>query len=110
MEKNYYILVSEPWDFSGQDGENIINGNIVKIVSDRCLVFHLNNQVEIGGDKIDTLVLIPRFLEDNFYEIEEKTIITVNGCSIKYYKEEMNESDLIKLSKFKIIGSLREVK
>jgi hypothetical protein len=40
--KKHYILVSDPWDFIGDDNRNILHGNIVKIINERCLVFLLN--------------------------------------------------------------------
>lgn len=107
--KNYYISVSDPWNFIGDDGKNITHGSIAKIINDRCLVFHLNHNVEIDGYLGDILVLKPRYTEDSFARIEEKTTITVNGCLMSEYREEMTESDLMKMSKFKIIGSLRQL-
>lgn len=107
--KKYYVQVSDPWDFIGDDNRNILNGNIVKIINERCLVFRLNHNVEIDGYLGDILVLKPRYTEDSFARIEEKTTITVNGCLMSEYREEMTESDLMKMSKFKIIGSLRQL-
>jgi hypothetical protein len=107
--KKYYVQVSDPWDFIGDDNRNILHGNIIKVTNERCLVFRLSHSVEMDGDIGDILVLKPRYTEDSFAKIDEKTTITVNGCLMTGYKEEMTESDLMKMSKFKMIGSLRQL-
>jgi hypothetical protein len=107
--KKHYILISDPWDFIGDDNRNILHGNIVKIINERCLVFSLNHSVDMDGDIGDILVLKPRFREDSFAKIEEKTLIAVNGCLMTGYMEDMTESDLMKISKFKMIGSIRHL-
>lgn len=107
--KKHYVQVSDPWDFIGDDNRNILHGNIVRIINERCLVFRLNHSAKISGDMGDILILKPRYTEDSFAKIEEKTRITVNGCLMTGYKEEMTESDLMKMSKFKMIGSLHQI-
>jgi len=100
-------MVSEPWDYESIQGENIIIGYIIKIISDQCLVFQSSSLLEFGDVTGNKLVLFPRFKEDKFHE--NLNSVSVNGGlllidSIDY----LNETSLEQNSKFVIIGTIEK--
>jgi len=109
-KNNYYISVGEPWDFNSPDGENIIRGIILKIISATCLVFRTNYHLDFEGVKGDKLILSPRHVENNFYELDKgSSLITVNGGLLfKDYDDNLSEEELRNNSKFAIIGSIQK--
>ena len=104
-----YISVSEPWDFNSPDGENIIKGVILKIISTTCLVFRANYLLDFDGVKGDKFILSPRYLGSNFYDLDNGLkLVTVNGALLmKEYDDSLDEEKLKDNSKFVIIGSIR---
>ena len=68
-KSNYYISVSEPWDFEGPDGKNIIKGTVLKILNQDCVIFKSSSVIEIDGNIGDTFVLFSRHYNNNFNKI-----------------------------------------
>ena len=104
--KNYYISVSEPWDFESKDGENIIKGNIVNIKSNQCLIFKSKYDLEFGEIKGDVLIFFPRHIGIDLSDLEDKRLVLNGGLLRKKYDEKMSEDELKENSKFVIIGSI----
>lgn len=109
QQKKYFISVGEPWNFDSPDGQNIINGSIIKIVSATCLVFKADYNLVFGGISGSFFVLYPRHAESNFNDLINGTdYITVNGyILLDNYTENMGEETLKEKSKFVILGSIR---
>ncbi|MFT3751289.1 MAG: hypothetical protein QM768_23460 [Agriterribacter sp.] len=109
MEKKYFISVGEPWDFDSPDGQNIINGIIIKILSATCLIFKANYILDFNGISSNLFVLYPRHAESDFDDLKNGIdYVTVNGNILPMeYNENMNEDSLKENSKFVIIGSIR---
>ena len=108
--KKYSISVGEPWDFNGPDGQNIIKGVVLKILSATCLIFKANNILNLKGVSGIFFVLYPRHAESNFDDLKNGAdFVTVNGnILLEEYNETMNEDYLKEKSKFVIIGSIRK--
>lgn len=107
--KKYYISVGEPWDFNSPDGQNIINGIIVKILSATCLIFKANYVLDFKGHFGDIFILYPRHSESDFDNLKNETnYITINGnLLIGDFNESMSEKELKEKSEFVLIGSIR---
>jgi hypothetical protein len=110
MNAKYFISVGEPWDFESPDGQNIIRGFVLKIISATCLIFKANYLLNIGGVKGDVLVLTPRDLDGSFYELKNDfDYLTVNGgLLLVEYDENYNEKIVKDNSKFIIVGGVRK--
>ncbi len=105
----YYVGVSEPWDFIGPDGKNIIKGKILKIVDNDCVIFKSNHLLEMEGKTSYILILLSRHKDLHFDNIERRNFWTVGGGLLftdSY--DNMNAQELEKNSKYFIIGSLRK--
>lgn len=109
MEKKYFISVGEPWDFNSPDGQNIINGIIIKVLSATCLIFKANYILDFNGIASNLFVLYPRHAESDFDDLKNGIdYVTINGNILPMeYNESMNEDFLKENSKFVIIGSIR---
>lgn len=107
-EKKYYISVGEPWDFEGPDGKNRINGHILKIVDNDCVLFKANHTLNFGNIQGDILVLLSRHTGYHFDTLKTSGFWTFGGGLLltKDY-ENMNRKELEKNSKYVIIGSIR---
>jgi len=107
--KKYFISVGEPWDFDSPDGQNIINGIILKILNAKCLVFKANYVLNFKGNSGDSFVLYPRHTEGDFNDlINGANYVTINGnLLIGDFNENMNEEVLKEKSEFVLIGSIR---
>lgn len=110
MEQNkYFISVGEPWDFNSPDGENIINGIIIKILSATCLIFKANYLLDFGGVSGNIFVLYPRYAESNFIELKNGVeYVAINGnLLVEDFNENENEEILKEKSKFVLAGTIR---
>jgi hypothetical protein len=109
QQKKYFISVGEPWDFDSPDGQNIINGIIVRILSATCLIFKANYILNFKGVTGSFFVLYPRHAESDFDDLKNgNDYVTVNGNILpEEYNENMGEDYLKANSKFVIIGSIR---
>ena len=108
-ENNYYISVGEPWDFKSQDGPNIIKGNILKALSNRCVLFRTNFYLDIENIKSNILVLSPRNREIDFNNLDQGFVSINAGLLFPEFSIESNEKELKQNSKFIIIGSLSKI-
>ena len=61
---HYEIIVSEPWDYTNADGENVISGTVTDIVEDACLIFVSDAPVVLRKATGTTFVLFPRHKDD----------------------------------------------
>jgi len=109
QSKKYFLSVGEPWDFDSPDGQNIINGIIIKIVSANCIIFKANYILHFNGVSGNFFVLCPRHSENDFDDLKNgKDYVTINGNVLpEEYNENMSEDYLKENSKFVIIGSIR---
>lgn len=109
QQKQYFLSVGEPWNFDSLDGQNIINGRIVKILSATCLIFKANYILDFKGVAGNFFVLYPRHAESNFDDLKNgEGYVTINGNVLtEEYNENMDEDYLKVNSKFVIIGSIR---
>ena len=109
MDKEFAIIIAEPWDFENPDGQNRIIGKIKSILNNKCIVFESNCISDFGNDiRGHTFILSPRFKDGNFNNIENKNVeITVNGgVLLVEYKRDMNTNELLNNCKFALIGTL----
>lgn len=107
MEK-YRIVVSEPWDFSSEDGENLIIGKIIKYVNAHCIFFKSDHLLNFGKVSGNILRLTPRFKGDNFLDLNKKNY--VNGGL--FNQQELSSSCMCDSDEnftFVLIGSIEAV-
>lgn len=105
----YYIGVGEPWDFISPDGKNLIKGKIVKIVNNDCVIFKANHLFKEGDVTSNILILISRYKDVHFDNIEKDNPWTVAGRLLFTNNyENMSSEELKKKSKYFIIGGLRK--
>ena len=77
MEK-YRIVVSEPWNYTNDAGENCITGTILRLINTRCIVFQADEVLYFGPNiEGKTLILSSRFELPERNKI--KLPVTVNG-------------------------------
>lgn len=109
QEKKYFISVGEPWDFDSPDGQNIINGRIIKVLSSTCLIFKANYILDFKGVIGDVFIVYPRYSENDFNDLKNgNNYVVINGNILSdEYNENMDEGYLKQNSKFVIIGSIR---
>ncbi len=107
MKGIYKITVSEPWNYESIQGENIIIGHILKIVSDQCVIYQSSSLLEFGNINGNRLVLFPRFKEDKFHENLNKVSIN-GGLLLIDFLDFLDETNLEQNSKFVIIGTLEK--
>ncbi|PZO30362.1 MAG: hypothetical protein DCF13_03545 [Flavobacteriaceae bacterium] len=108
INKDYDILVSEPWDFVSLDGKNLIKGEIINIVSESCVIYRANHKLQFENIEGNILILSPRHREDNFENlIDEK--LTFNCGLLKSNIELTENEDVLKTnSKFVLIASFKK--
>jgi hypothetical protein len=109
QQNKYVISIGEPWDFNSPDGQGIINGVVVRILSATCLIFKANYILDFNGVLGNFFVLYPRYAKNNFNDLKNEVgYVTINGNILpEEYNESMNENYLKEISKFVIIGSIR---
>ena len=101
---HYEIIVSEPWDYTNADGENIISGTVTDIVEDACLIFVSDTSVVLRKATGTTFVLFPRHKDDPHLFASVFNI----GLLHTDYTKGMSLSFLKDNSEFVIIGSLQK--
>ena len=105
---NYYISVSEPWDFVGPDGNNIIKGKIFKILNQDCIIFKSNSLIEIDKVKGDMFVLLSRHQNIHLNNIVDKGFWTISaGLLLTNSYIEMDKNQLEQNSEYVIVGTLK---
>lgn len=107
-KQRHKLIISEPWDFVGVDGKNLILGKIIKNVSDKCILFEADNLVTIDNYTGDTFVLYARHSENDLTNL--KKYGSVNGGifpkPISLNLNILDEKELESNSEFVLIGSL----
>lgn len=107
MDK-YKIVVSEPWDFVGENGTNVIYGHIFEIVSSQALLFQLDHLITYGSYKSDILLLKPRY-EKQVFDDKEKLEGTVSGALVPSKNATANKDESFETNcKFILIGALKK--
>lgn len=105
LEK-HKITVSEPWDFEGPAGKNLIVGVIVKILSSSYLIFKSDHFIKFGGVEGQLFILKARYEGQNLECLEG----TVGGSLIVINDYENQDAKKIEeSSKYLIIGTLEKV-
>ncbi len=105
-----YISVGEPWNFTGPDGDNLVIGKLIKIVTPDCAIFQSNHQIEVDGIKGNIFFLFTRHsnydIYTSFQEINSWTcnIGLYTGNDASYLN--MSREQLEKNSKYVLIGGL----
>lgn len=101
---HYEITVSEPWDYTNTNGENIISGTVTDIVEDSCLIFVSNAPVILRKATGTTFVLFPRHRDD------PRLFASVFNLGLLHtdYAKGMSLSFLKDNSEFVIIGSIQK--
>jgi hypothetical protein len=107
-DEKYFISVGEPWDFESPDGQNIVRGNILSIISNQCIVFKSNHALQFGNIKGNILVLTPRTHGNVFSELKSDLVVINGSILLKEYNEQLSENELKDNMKFVIIGSIRK--
>jgi len=108
MKNSFFLSIGEPWNFEGPDGQNIIKGSIVKVISPRCLIFKANHIIKFDKGSGSFLALFTRHTGTSFNDLRVDPIgISFNGVLVEGdYHDGIDEKELEK-GKFVIIGSIR---
>jgi len=111
MEKlSCYISVSEPWDFDGPNGKNIIKGKIMKIINNDCVIFKSDSDIKIDEVEGNIFVLLSRYFNNHFSSINNEQFWSIGGGILLLDSYEgMDKNQLEQNSKYVIIGSLRKL-
>jgi hypothetical protein len=102
----YKILVSEPWNYKGTAGDNLIVGKVIKVLSPIGVIFKSDHLQNFDGTT-GTLLLLKARYEKQVLNIEHNYVGTVGGglILIDDYKAK-DEKYLEANSKYVLIGSL----
>jgi hypothetical protein len=76
--KNYKINVSEPWDYVSKDNTNLIQGQIIEVLSPYHIIFKSQDELSFKNHTGNILVLKPRY-KDQLFTIENNYQGTVCG-------------------------------
>jgi hypothetical protein len=105
-EAKYKIIISEPWDFEGPAGLNLIVGIIVRVLSSTCVIFKSDHLLRIGENEGQVFLLKARYEGQNLEDLKG----TVGGALILTNNyEEQDEKKLEENSEYVIIGALEKV-
>jgi hypothetical protein len=104
--QKYKIIISEPWDYSNNDGSNIEIGEII-IFEKNYLLFRSDNELIFDNLKGNLFLLLPRIgkqLNENtlIYESVDGGLLLTNDFN------NMNKKELENISKFVFIGSIQK--
>ena len=107
MKKGYYITVSEPWDFKGPDGLNIIKGHIVEVIDNLNLIYRSNSNIKFDEGEGDTFLLKPRNAKYSDFTYLPHIDVTVNGFLLKGQSYQTDDLEKLALeAKFVMIGAI----
>lgn len=104
----YKITVSEPWDYDGPNGPNVIYGFILKALSSNCLIFESNSDLEFNGYKGKRLLLKSRYEKEQL-KTNDYYFGTVGGALILTDDLTLPSDILESKSKYVLIGSLEKL-
>lgn len=105
---NYKLIVSEPWDFTGPDGTNIINGEVIKELTDRCIIFESDQVLKFNQIQSKHLLLTSRY-ENQTLRNNNDYFGTVNGGVLFHDNFNAPIEVLEKKSKFVFIGRIEKI-
>jgi hypothetical protein len=108
-KEEYSIIVSEPWNFESPDGQNIIKGSILNIKSNQCIVFKSNYYLQFDEIKGNILILTSRHYGVDFSNFNDERLAFNGSVLLIEYNEQLNENELLKNTKFVIIGSVKKI-
>lgn len=104
----YTLIVSEPWDFKSQRGDNHLNGKIVRQVDSENLLFVADEPFASGGITSLYWILSSRYEKQQFAERPYRG--TINGGLIASLPSEFETAvDIKKQAVFAVIGSIQPV-
>ena len=105
-DKNYQVLVSEPFDYKNEDGNNFIFGKVIKELSEYVIIFESEHTIEFNGIVSDKFILSNRSVKQ---KIKNKTGYegSINGSIIKNYTDKMTLQNILKNSSFVFIGYVK---
>ncbi len=106
-KEKYKITVSEPWNYDGPDGPNIIYGTILRQVDRYSLIFKSDNELKFDGNKGKYLILECRSTDDLLQE-NLNYYATINGALILNSPNTPFDS-LKNNSKFVLIGRIEKL-
>ena len=106
MSKKYKLIISEPWDFIGPDGNNVILGKITKEITPYCAIFESTSPIELDNIKSSRFVLFTRYQGDQIEDARRKGVSYVNIGILLSEGIEFSPMNLEKNSKFAFIGSI----
>jgi hypothetical protein len=106
-EYEFYISIGEPWNFVGPDGQNRIDGKIIKILNEECLVFKSNNIITIENLKGNIFICRPRYFGENYTMLDKKKLVPSNILLLmKEFDEKMKVEEIFQNAEYVIIGSI----
>jgi hypothetical protein len=108
MLGTYRIIVSEPWDYEGIFGKNLIVGSILRKVGDTCIIFKSATPLDFKGKVGDKLVLFPRTKDTNFNDVDLGVMVNA-GLLMSDNFEFLDEKGLENQSYFAVIGELKKM-
>jgi len=105
-----YIGVGNPWDFTGPDGDNLIIGKLIKIVTPDCAIFQSNHSISVGGVTGNLFFLSSRYQNYDIYSSFAEINLWTCGVGIYTGSDDtylnMHRQQLEENSKYVIIGGL----
>jgi len=105
MEK-YKLIVSEPWDFESQQGDNQLTGHIIRQIDLENLLFEAEDQTTFSGVTSQYWVFSTRY-EKQHFEAEPYEGTVTGGLLADLPSESDDASEIKKHAVFAVIGSLQ---
>ena len=103
--KKYKIVISEPWDFVGPDGENLIKGTILKRLDENNRIFKSNHPITFREGEGDMFFIAPRVLNAKTSDL--KSIVN-GGLFLGKDISGLSAKEIENQSKFVFIGDIYE--
>jgi len=104
--KIYQIMVSEPWDYKSAEGGNVVSGEVLDWVNDRCIIFRSDELIRFPGELSGDILILSKRFEKQLHA----NGLTVNGglLRVKYDRNSLtnNEQELKDQSTFVLVGTL----
>lgn len=108
--EKYKITVSEPWDYDGPNGPNMIHGVILKEVSANCVVFEADSELEFHRDKGRFLFLKSRYENEALKRSKNDDYNGVVGGGLILANELDAPPEVLETkSKYFLIGTLEKL-
>ena|SRR5688500_11286268 len=107
QNSDFRIVVSDPWDYIGPNGDNTFTGKVFERMSKRCVLFRSNEALQFNDRKGQIFALFTRYSDDQFDG--SKNSYTVNGGLLKLAEGKIDENSIEEDFLFAFIGSLERV-